>query len=270
MTLILDSANAQKAATGPNPQTRRNTTGLREPAGRAVNQGITTPGATPHATQPPAGQPQQQYTFDYSTDPILQQITAQQQMVVAQAQADSLAQQKAALIAYGDPNLAMSVLGDKLTADAAANNPGSALATLAAKNQQDKRGLTETENKSNLLYSSDYGYQQGLLQKAYLGSQANAAADVQGKLGTIGSQLLAAEQTAYDKEVQAQQDAYTRALANPVGIPTPTPTTLQTNVARANAKGVFPASPLGPTAAAATPNKTGVSSTPTQGVLSIH
>ena len=269
MTLILDSANVKKAATGPNPQARRNTTGLREPGGRAVNQGITTPGATPHATQPPAGQPPQ-YTFDYSTDPILQQITAQQQMVVAQAQADSLAQQKAALISYGDPNLAMSVLGDKLTADAAANNPGSALAQLAAKNQSDKRSLTETENKSNLLYSSDYGYQSGLLQKSYLGSQANAAADVQGKLGTIGTQLLAAEQAAYDKDIQAQQDAYTRALANPVGIPTPTPTSLQTTVARANAKGVFPSSPLGPIATQATANKTGVSSTPTQGVLSVH
>lgn len=273
---LTDPSNVKKAPTGPNPQNRssqaaRNTTGLRGDSGAgAANRGVSSTGATPHAAGTGAQQPAPSYTFDYSTDPILQQINAQQTMVIAQSQADALAQQKAALIAYGDPNLAMSVLGDKLTADAAANNPDSALAQLAAKNQSDTRDLTESENKSNLLYSSDYGYKSGLLQKAYLGSQANAAADVQGKLGTIGSQLLAAEQAAYDKEIQGQQDAYTRALQNPVGIPTPTATALQSGVARANAQGVFPASPLGPTAAAATPNKTGASANPQQGVFAVH
>ena len=232
---------AKKAPTGPNPQNRigqtiKNTTGYPNtavgggPAGGG-NPGVTSPGPTtpgttaPQSTAPPtpAASPP---TYDYLTDPVLVQINAQQQMVIAQAQASALAQQKAALIAYGDPSLAMSVLGDQATADAAAANPTSTLATLAATNATNIRSTNETENKSNLFYSSDRGYQLGLGQQAYLANQASAASSLQSSLGGISTNLLASEQAAYNAEAQAQEDAYNRALANPVGVtPTATPTT---------------------------------------------
>lgn len=237
MTLAL-TAGAIKAPTGPNPQNRagqvvKNTTGYPAtspgggPAGGG-NPGVTAPGASPGTTAPqstgpstPAASPP---TYDYLTDPILVQVNATQGMAIAQAQASALAQQKAALIAYGDPNLAMSVLGDQATADAAAANPTSTLATMAATNATNVRGINETENKSNLFYSSDRGYQQGLSQQTYLANQASAASGLQSSLGGISTQLLASEQAAYNAEAQAQEDAYNRALANPVGVAAPTTT----------------------------------------------
>ncbi len=248
MTLALtDGSTAKKAATGPNPQNRYGSTAqVNKQTGQIVpgqnnaggvpgggNPGVTSPGPSappaPPATTPqpptaptaPAASPP---IYDYTTDPILQQINAQQGMVIAQAQSAALAQQKAALIAYGDPNLAMSVLGDKLTADAAAGNTGSTLATLAAQNATNIRGTNETENKSNLFYSSDRGYQLGLGQQAYLQNQAGAASALQSSLGGISTQLLASEQAAWNAEAQAQSDAYNRALSHPVGIPSQAPT----------------------------------------------
>ena len=207
--------SVQKAATGPNPSPPTN--GQVPPA---QNQGVTQAGAatqgTPVISQPPA------LTYDYSSDPILQLVMGQQQLAISQAQAQALAQQKAALIAYGDPNLALSVLGDQTTADAAKNNASSTLAQLAATNAQNVRGVNTTENAANLWYSSDRGYQLGLAQQSYLNNQSAAAGSLQSNLGSIGTNLLAAEQAAYNAEAQAQQDAYNRALANPIGVPNQT------------------------------------------------
>ena len=208
MALVLDDAVAQKAATGPNPQNR------------GGNQAVGTPSASGNA-RGGAAPPTNRLVYDYSTDPILQQIVAQQNMVIAQAQQDALAQQKAALIGYGDPHLAMSVLGDKLTAEAAANNPGSTLATLTAKQQSDTRDLNEAENKANLFYSSDAGYKLGQLGQSYLQQQAQAAGAVGQQLGTIGTQLLAQKQAAFNQDTNAQLAAYGRAVKNPVGVPAP-------------------------------------------------
>lgn len=239
MALTLNDSS-YKAPTGPNPQNRygqtaRNTTNYPSNATgggtRGGNPGVTSPGPSAPASPPTAPQSPAAASppsYNYLDDPVLVQIAAQQQMVIAQAQASALAQQKAALIAYGDPNLAMSVLGDKATADAAAANTGSTLATLAAQNASTVRGANEAENKSNLFYSSDRGYQLGLAQQAYLQNQAGAASGLQSTLGGISTQLLASEQAAWNAEAQAAEDAYNRALAHPVGIPGQTTTTTPT------------------------------------------
>ncbi len=247
MLTLNDSSTVKKANTGPNPQkkkqagparaaqTAKNTTGYTGYQGPATptNQGVTAPGAQPvtPVSQPPAAEPAQPTpaaappTYDYTTDPILQQIMASQQMAISQAQAQALAQQKQTLIAYGDPGLAMSLLNDKLTADAAAGNSTSTLAQLAAANASNVRGTNSAENKANLFYSSDRGYQLGLAQQAYLQNQSDASNAVQGTLGGISANLLAAEQAAWNAEAQAQEDAYNRALQHPVGVPQPQPVT---------------------------------------------
>lgn len=254
MALILDSTTPHKARTGPNPQQAGDlgaalgyqaVTGT----GRAgVNQAVTAAGTAQPPKPAGATVPGGQVTYDYSNDPALQLITGQQQMVVAQAQQQALAAQKQALIAYGDPGLAMAVLGDQGTALAAGGNPASTLATLAAGNQKNVRDINEAENKNNLFFSSDRGYQLGLAQQSYLQQQGKAAGDLQSSLGDIGTKLLAAEQSAYNTETQAQIAAYNRAVKNPIGI-------------------TAPPSPL---ARSVTANPTGATTVPGRGVTTIH
>lgn len=190
--------------------------------------------------------------YSFMSDPALQMVMAQQTLAIQQAQSTALAQEQQALIAYGDPNLAMSVLGDQNVAAAAANNPNSTLATLAATNAQNVRNTNETENKANLWYSSDRGYQLGLQQQAYLSQQGQALGAFNSNWGTIQNTLLAAEQNAWDAEAQAQETAYQNAIANPVGVPVSTATTTTTNPASVMPAPTQPAvaSPLSQSAAA--------------------
>lgn len=308
MTLVLNGGGggpSYKAATGPNPQSSqaaKNTTGYTG-AGNisqapAANRGVTQPGAAaiqpgavappPAAPAPPTGQ------YDYSTDPIYQMIMAQQGLAIQQAQSASLAQQQQALIAYGSPSLAMALLGDQNVASAAAANSSSTLAQLAATNQQNVRGINNTENQNNLFYSSDRGYQLGLNQQAYLNNQSSAASNVQGNLSSIQAQLLAQEQAAYNAEAQGAQDAYNRAIAQAQaaaqsqsfaspqsgggGSPAPVATgneNMGTNVYGganpAAAPGTtLPATANSPYTANITANKTGGSANQRQGIFSTH
>lgn len=212
MALVLnDAANAKKAPTGPNPQGRL-------PA--AVNQGVAPAGAG--ANQATGAQPAApigaKTTYDYSSDPILQLTTANSNLAIQQAQAAALAQQKQQLIQYGDPGLALAILGDKNTADAAAANTSSTLAQLAAKNKQAVRDTNETENKANLTFSSDRGYKLGLAQQAYLNDQSAAAGSLQSNLTGINQDVLAATQKAAGDEISAASAAYNRAIKNPIGV----------------------------------------------------
>lgn len=289
---------AFKAPTGPNPQRSSSGGNLATRAAataRPTNSSVVGPSA--QASQPSIATTIQQTqggvvggtAFDFATDPALQMVMAQQQLAITQAQSTALAQEKAALIAYGDPNLALAITGDKLTAEAAAGNTGSTLATLAANNQQTVRGINENENKANLWYSSDRGYQLGLQQQAYLQNQASAASGVQSSIGGIQNNLLAAEQAAWNAEAQAQEDAYQRALQAPVGVPTSTTTTaggggtpvsnlaqrLGTNQYGGPNPPVAPGTPAprmatSPYTTNVTANRTGGSANLRQGVFAVH
>lgn len=225
--------NNSKAPTGPNPQKRLapnegygllnpGTTNPRVPAKPAAPPAAAPPPppGPPAQPQPPTQQPfvwnpgPMPTTFDYSADPILQQITMQQGLAVQQAQSDALARQKADLIAYGDPNLAMSLLGDQGTAEAAAANPTSTLAQLAAQNKANVRDINESTNKQNLAYSSELGRQLGLNQYGFLSNQAQAAAEEQARLSQINSGVLSAKNSAADRLAQANSDAWQRAVTS--------------------------------------------------------
>lgn len=187
------------------------------PNGRNTPQQNTDPqqkgAATPsNPTVPPQG-------TDWTSDPIYQLVIGQQNLAVRQAQAAALTAETQALIAYGDSNLALAVTGDQNVAAAAAANKASTLARLVAANKQNVRDTNETENKANLFYSSDRGYQLGLAQQTYLNNSADALSNIQGNISSIGANLLAQQQAAYQNEAQAASDAYARALANPVGAP---------------------------------------------------
>src|SRR5690348_11047231 len=100
-----------------------------------------TPAAQPGATQtqpagtPPPGNigagPGAPPGSPWDSDPVLQQIRAQTQANIANAQAQALASRQKSLIQFGyDPVLA-SLYGDAATTEAAKNNPFSTLAQLA-------------------------------------------------------------------------------------------------------------------------------------------
>lgn len=244
--------------------------------------GNTTP-SNPAAAPPPAAQ-----SVDWTSDPIYQLVTGQQNLAIANAKAEALKQQSQALIAYGDPNLALAVTGDPNVAEAARQNKASTLAQMVATNQKNVRDINENENQQNLFYSSDRGYQLGLNQQAYLYNQANSYQGVQGQLSNIGTQLLAQEQNAYQAEQQAAADAYNRAVQNPgVGSSTPSPSAPTPTLATAStppppnnqyggagapiAPGTpVPTNPYMPYATKLTANKSGGSANLRQGVFAIH
>lgn len=241
--------------------------------------------STPAPSQPSAPPTGPQSSTDWTTDPIYQLVLGQQNLAIAQAKAEALKEQTQALIAYGDPNLALAVTGDENVANAARANKASTLAQLMAQNSQNVRNINETENKNNLWYSSDRGYQQGLAQQTYLFNQANALTNVQGTLGSISSNLLAAEQQAYLAEEQAATDAYNRAVQNP-GLPSSggqgggistsgalanhLPSNLTPAGAGLTNNSSTAAKPTTMTNPTITANKTGGSANQKQGVYAIH
>lgn len=194
-------------------------------------QGGDAPGAQPPPTAPsgpstktgatpsgPTGPPPTTAAPDWTADPIYQLVLGQENLAIAQAKAEALKEETQALIAYGDYNLALAVTGDKNVALAAQANKASTLNRLIAQNKSNVRGVNDTENKNNLFYSSDRGYQLGLAQQAYLNNSADALGGVNGQINTITQNLLATEQNAYLAEQQAAQAAYGRAVQNPPGV----------------------------------------------------
>lgn len=243
------------------------------PNGRNTPQQNQTPqdkgSGTPSNQSPPPPQ-----GTDWTSDPIYQLVVGQQNLAIRQAQAAALTAESQALIAYGDSNLALAVTGDQNVAAAAAANKTSTLARLMAQNKQNVRDVNETENQSNLFYSSDRGYQLGLAQQTYLNNSADALNSVSGNLGSISANLLAQQQAAYQNEAQAAQDAYNRAIANPIGSPSSTGTTPPPTTPAAPPP-VAPGTPAPKTSTAPyttpiTANPTGGSANKRQGVFAIH
>jgi hypothetical protein len=162
------------------------------------------------ATTPTAPDPA---LYDLSTDPILMQIRAANQQAIAAAEAAALAQQKQLLIEYGDPDLAMSLLKDQGTSQAAAQNPYSTRQTLKRTYEQGVGGINEALNKRNLFYSSTRGQELGKAASAYGAAQSQASGSLQNALSGISQGLLSTRQEAASRETEGLQEAYQNALA---------------------------------------------------------
>lgn len=218
----------------------------------------------------PSAPPVSSAGTDWTSDPIYQLVTGQQNLAINQAKAEALKQQSQAVIAYGDPNLALAITGDQNVAAAAGANKASTLAQLVAENQKNVRDVNETENKNNTFYSSDRGYQLGLAQQAYLNNTAQALSGLQQSLGQINTNRLSALQAARFTEQQAASDAYNRAVANPPGIPSSSGNQSPPAAAAAGGYGGVPKQSLAAHTAALAANKTGGSANVKQGVFSVH
>lgn len=175
----------------------------RTPAAPVAAPGVNTPTATPAAAGGATG---------FDTDPILQQIRALGQRSVAGAEAAEIAGRKQTLIGFGyDPTLA-ALYPDQSTAEAARQNPFSIVAELGRQHTERGRDLNENLNQRNLFYSGHRAKALGDEQHQYLGEQVGAQQNLQAHLGELSTAVLAAKQAQAEREVEAQQAAYERAI----------------------------------------------------------
>lgn len=146
--------------------------------------------------------------FDINTDPTYQEAVALAGKSDADATSGAIAAKNRALLGYGDPNLAKSVLGDDTLAQAAANNPTSTLANLAHQRTTNLHDLTEGLNKDNLAFSGYRLTQEDQQAHDYQDALAQAAANVNGTLGSIDSQLGSALDVNAQGRINAALAAY--------------------------------------------------------------
>jgi hypothetical protein len=170
--------------------------------------------STSTGTPPP---PQAQY--DVSVDPVLQQVKAAAAAGDAAAQARATAAQQQALLGYGDPALAGSILGaSDPFVEAARQNQESTLARLKRGYDQGLWNFDNTLDPS-LAFSGARIRGEGQLGQTYQDDLASAAANIQSQLGGIQDTYDAARAADADKISQALADAYDRmiqaALTNP-------------------------------------------------------
>lgn len=195
--------------------------------------GVSTAGSAPTTFQTPIpGSPGAfTGTIDFSTDPILQRVTALARQNVQQAQAGADAAAKQALINYGFGDVAdkyrfgspadallglgdTTAVGDAATAEAARNNPYSVAALLGKAHQQQDVGIDQNQNAQNLFYSSNRSNMLGDEAQNYLGKQYGAQQDLASQLAGIAQNLIAARQGAEQQVLGEQENAYMRALQN--------------------------------------------------------
>lgn len=154
--------------------------------------------------------------YDLSTDPAVAAQTAYGTMADQQAQAAALRARQQSLLGYGDPALAQAVLGDGTWAGLAGNNPNSTLAQLARTRDQNLKTLDDGLNANNLIYSGNRVVQETQQAQDYQSALAQAAAQEQSALGGIDSTLTGALQGTQQQNIQAIDDAATRAMNNAV------------------------------------------------------
>jgi hypothetical protein len=146
--------------------------------------------------------------FDINTDPTYQEAVSLAGKSDADATSGALKAKQDVLRGYGDPNLAKSVLGDDTLAEAAGNNPTSTLANLAHQRTTNLHDLTEGLNKDNLAFSGYRLTQEDQQAHDYQDALAQAAANVNGTLGGIDSQLGGALDANSQARISAALAAY--------------------------------------------------------------
>lgn len=213
-------STAPSAARTPNPTASSYGTSPQTPNPRPTNDSLypsVTPLAQPQKTVTPNPPPTTRVPaaapaptaapaalYDYTTDPVLQQVEAQSQAEEASALAASQAAQNQLAIQYSDPAMAL----DATNAAAATGNPYGVFAQLNSQEPLDQQALDETLNKSNLFYSGARINQQGQLVQQYGQKRSDAAGAEQASYAQIKATLLAAQQQAEQEQLTAQNNAY--------------------------------------------------------------
>ena len=156
-------------------------------------------------------------SYNYATDPLLQQVAALGTQSRQGAESGALALRKQTAIDYGDEALART-FGDEATAVAARNNPNSVRAQLQKSYEEAQRDLENQYNESNLFYGGARIKGLADLATTLTNQQAQAAGEQQKTLSGIEEQRLSAIRAADAADLQAQQEAYNRALEAEMGM----------------------------------------------------
>lgn len=187
-----------------------------------------------------AGGPSSSGTGQFGGDPILAKSQAFAQQQGQQAWAAALAAMKSDVIRYGDPDLAVRILGGKhkvynkgpqagqdktsgpgykyaATEKAAANNPFSTVKELSRWNDRQNANINNSRNQQGLFYSSTRARDLGLQTEDYQRQRAKAAQDLQDAIAAIQQQLLSTQAGIQSQLLTAQENAYNRALAQGQG-----------------------------------------------------
>jgi hypothetical protein len=151
-------------------------------------------------------------SYDLSTDPALQQIQSLAGLSDQQAQSGALQQREQLLLAYGDPNVASSVLGaTDPTVAAAAQNPTSTVHQLGEQRDRNLKTLDDQLEGQNLGYSGYRVTQETQAGQDYQNALAQAAAQLNQNLGGVDSNLAAALAANNEQRVQGINSAADRA-----------------------------------------------------------
>jgi hypothetical protein len=150
--------------------------------------------------------------FDYSADPVLQQVVAAQNRAVRDAEARALAERQALAVDYGDPELARQLGLGASFEQAASENPFSQTANLRRAYEQQQTATNEALNKRNLFYSSTRGQALGDLATGYQQAGYGASREAQARLAGITENLLGAQMQSASTIGQAQGQAAQRAI----------------------------------------------------------
>lgn len=151
-------------------------------------------------------------SYDFTTDPILQQVQAAMAQADANAQADALQAREQLLLQYGDPQLAAAILGSSdPMVQAAGQNQESTLAMLGRGYKQNLRNYDTTLDPS-LVFSGARIRGENQLGQNYQDALAKAAAAIQSGLQGITTNLNSRLASDQQQVLQALSDAYTRAI----------------------------------------------------------
>lgn len=167
-----------------------------------------------HANPPPPAPAAPNFNVDYSNDPILGRIRALAEESTRAAEADALSSRTRLAIGFGDPDFARSLgLKDKVAQQAAGNTFGTVQELARGKTRRDVFDINRPlSDHANLFYSSERGRQLAMSGEQLLRDRALAQGAVQDQVARINAAELQAKLAAQAQIIQAEQDAYNRAL----------------------------------------------------------
>ncbi len=176
------------------------------------------PAAAPVASTPvqPAAAPQPRVALDdpeILSDPVLLKVRKLAETQRGDIRAGALARKKQLAIQTGSDVLAREFGFGESEATAARDNPLSAFAAIRDASRLEERDLEEGLNKANLHFGGYRGTQLGELARSILAREANAQAQARQSFSGIESELLGGLGDADEREMQAEADAYFRAVA---------------------------------------------------------
>ena len=152
--------------------------------------------------------------LNFANDPILMRIQGLTQQQNASSDAATLAARRQLVIGYGDPALAKTLgLGNDVGKQAGGNTFGTLQELQRGYGRRNVFDINRPlSDQANLFYSSERARQLGLSGEQYLRDQNSAQAAVQAQLQQIAQQNVQAKLDAQNQLIQAEQDAYQRAI----------------------------------------------------------